>query len=121
MGSKNPWLPKYNGVNGVIDARYKANFLRLKRAVFLVGSFTDTEFDDGIEPWQSGNVGFYKTGTNTSFVGWKQEDVYINDRFGLKTMDQDGRLTIEAPPGVHHSAWNRDEDVVRKYVLPWLD
>jgi len=54
---KNTFLPYINGEKE--DAqRLKANFLKLQKAVFLVGSFNDTGYDGGIEPWQSGVWGY---------------------------------------------------------------
>jgi len=118
----NKFLPKYNGLTASADdlATYKANFMRLHTATFYTGTFNDTEYDGGIEPFQSGNFGYYKTNSNTTFLTMKDRDAYMNDRFGLKSLDDAGNLTVISVPNVPHNTWRSAEYTV-KYVVPILD
>lgn len=118
----NGFLPKYNGLTASADdlANYKANFMRLHTATFYTGTFTDTEYDGGIEPYQTGNWGFYLANSNTTFQTMKERDLYKNDTFGLKSLDEAGNLTVIAVANVTHNEW-RTAEYITKYVIPILD
>lgn len=115
--SHNVFLPKFNGYTA--DApRLKSNFLKLKKAVFMVGSFNNTEYDGGIEPWQSGAFG--KFDENGVYVPMERQPVFVSDTFGLRTLNESGRLFVGVVEGKHHSAWEHDEQTWEQYVLPHL-
>lgn len=122
--SGNRFLPFYNGLTDDSgNAKRKANFIRLQKAVFLTGipqPQPGSEYDGGIEPFQSGVFGFYKDGSQTEFVEMKEQQVYTEDTFGLKTLDVAGKLLTSAVPNVGHGDWVHDDEVVKKYVLPHL-
>ena len=94
----------------------KANFVRLAKAVFCVGS--GSPYDGGIEPYQSGVFGFVDAAG--AVVDMPQQGVYANDTFGLKTLDDSGRLNLTVVPGVRHGDWTGNDDVITRYVLPHL-
>ena len=48
-------------------------------------------------------------------------DYYVHDTFGLRTLDETGRLVIMTPGNVSHAAWIHDQATVETYVLPQLD
>ena len=114
----NDFLPMYNGLRTPAStlARYKHNFIRLKLAVFCVGS--GPEYDGGIEPWQSA-AWAYPNG-NGKFVPMEQQAEYAKDLFGLQTLDKSGRLNITVVPGATHSDWTSSTDLIKAYVLPHL-
>jgi len=118
----NKFLPKYNGLTASADqlATYKANFIRLYNATFFTGTFTNTEYDGGIEPFQSGDIGFFQTNSNTTFRTVYEGVLYNNDTFGLKTLDEAGNLTVIAVANVSHNTWRSAEDTL-KYIVPILD
>mmetsp|Transcript_4902 Transcript_4902/g.8072 ORF Transcript_4902/g.8072 Transcript_4902/m.8072 type:complete len:302 (+) Transcript_4902:80-985(+) len=118
----NTFLPMYNGLVG--DATtFKANFLRLERGVFLVGdqSALATGTDGGIEPWQSGAWGYLNSHDYEDVVEMESMDFYQKDTFGLRTLDESGRLVIMTPANVSHAAWIHDQATVEAYVIPQLD
>ena len=88
---------------------------RLEKAVFCVGS--GPSYDGGIEPWQTGAWGQWDAGQKT-MLNMTQQDFYINDTFGLKTLDESGRLITTIVPGASHSDWTGNEDLIKKWVLP---
>merc|ERR1712144_126410 len=65
---KNKFLAVYNGLTNRTDpnvtskenARRKSNFVRLRKACFLVGDFGANPYEGGIEPWPSAILGYYK-------------------------------------------------------------
>merc|ERR1719161_2646978 len=121
--SGNEFLPLYNGLiaDAVGNKRRKANFLRLAKAVFVMGDFgTSDPFDGNFGPWQSGVFGYHKEGSLTEFVSMEQTKEYQQDTFGLKTMNEAGRLIRNAPSRIDHAAWVNNYNVVRAYVLPHL-
>uniref|UniRef100_A0A8C4WV03 palmitoyl-CoA hydrolase n=1 Tax=Eptatretus burgeri TaxID=7764 RepID=A0A8C4WV03_EPTBU len=93
---------------------WKENFLRVQRLVLIGGP------DDGvITPWQSSHFGFYDS--NETVQDLKDQEVYKNDSFGLRTFQQNGRLFVYSISGVHHTNWHRNESVAYNYIIPWLD
>jgi len=117
---KNVFLPKLNGLVGNVT-RYKDNFIRLHKASFMVGTFSDTEYDGGVEPFQSGVFGYYTNNSNTTYETIKERNLYKKDLFGLKTLDEDGRLNLVSKDGVKHNDWIYSRHIVQNYVLTALD
>jgi len=119
---QNEFLPKYLCLTDdeKENARRKANFIRLRKAAFLVGDFGAKHFDGSIEPWQSAIWGYYKDGSRTEIISMKETKEYKDDLFGLKTLNEQGRLILQSPPNVAHSAWVLDYNTVAMYVLPQL-
>jgi len=75
--------------------------------------------DDGtVVPWESSVWGFWDKDEN--LVPMKNQDIYVKDLFGLKTVDQSGKLFLQPIPGIPHSQWLRDKENFIKNVLPHL-
>ena len=98
------------------SAAMKANFVRLRKAVFCVGS--GSAYDGGIEPFQSGAWGFVDAAG--AVVPMSAQPMYKEDTFGLRTLDESGRLNLTVVPGVRHGDWTGNRDVIRTWVLPHL-
>ncbi|KAL5470902.1 hypothetical protein EMCRGX_G028956 [Ephydatia muelleri] len=100
-----------NGSNQV----FKSNFLKLQRLVLVGGP------DDGvITPWQSSQFGFYNVNSE-NVSPMSSQDYYLQDSFGLRTLDTSGRITLYTVPGIQHLEWARNQDVFNNYIEPWLD
>lgn len=95
-------------------ARYKANLLRLKQAVFTAGTT-----DDMIMPYNSGVWEFYDA-TGKNIVPLKETALWTEDWLGLRELDESGRLNLSVAEGVCHTCWAHDKDVFRKYIAPQL-
>ncbi|KAJ8354529.1 hypothetical protein SKAU_G00220960 [Synaphobranchus kaupii] len=94
-------------------AFWKKNFLRIKKLVLIGGP------DDGvITPWQSSHFGFYDE--NEDVVEMKDQDVYVKDVFGLKTLDGRGDLVVCVFSGVKHTSWHANETVYHGCIDKWL-
>jgi hypothetical protein len=119
-GSK--FLAIFNGLTDDVqgNARRKQNFIRLQKACFFVGNYGPTPYEGGIEPWQSGVFGYYKPGSITEYNTMYNTTEYINDTFGLKTLEETGRLVLGTPDHVAHWQWVGDSNVARQWILPHL-
>lgn len=109
-------LPFYNNLISTSNSsRYKSNFLRVQRAVFA-GSPTDAL----VEPWNTEVFGFYKKGSASSFSPAQQQDFYVKDSFGLRTMAEQGRATFLTVNGIPHADWLFNKANFVQNILPWL-
>lgn len=118
FAARNTFLPRYLGVN--TTAQMRRNYLRLERAVYLVGSFANRTNDEGIDPWQSGVFGYYQTG-GKGMVDVYDSPLYALDVFGLQTLHRRKALVIQAHPNVRHDDWLFDAQVIRALVLPQVN
>lgn len=62
--------------------------------------------------------GYYNE--NEEVVDMMDQFIYKMDLFGLKTLNETGRLTVYSVKGVTHSNWHRNISVIDKYIIPWL-
>lgn len=143
----NTFLPALNNLNqcepsdeqGVQDQqRRKRNFLKLRAAHFF-----SSPGDDVVAPWQLSIFGQYSHVDSVAEIATKFEtlkvlnmretDEYINDTFGLKTLDERGGLFLHEVPDVPHCGWITDGPLIDdpsatcefravfdKFVLPSL-
>lgn len=92
----------------------KMNYLKLKNVVLVGGP------DDGvIEPWESSIYGYYNE--DYKMVNYTHQRVYLEDWFGLKSLDGKGRLKTFAIPGVKHVDWHANKTVFDRVMKDWLD
>lgn len=54
-------------------------------------------------------------------VEMKDQEVYVKDTFGLRSMDERGDLDRIAIPNIKHGAWLSDADNNIRYLFPHLD
>jgi len=102
--------------SGVEAARYKANLLRLRQAVFA-----GSPGDGTIIPWCSTVWQFYDEAVMEGpFPLLETTPLWRDDWVGLRTLHERGRLQIVTPPGVCHVCWAHDADVFSKHIAPWL-
>ncbi|CAJ1365085.1 unnamed protein product [Effrenium voratum] len=103
----NVFLPRANGeVESSDTERHRRNFIRLGRAVFLVGSF-ERSFDSklGLQPWQTGVFGFYREGSDSEILPMEKQKLFVEDTFGLRSLKEAGKLHLETVKGVVHEDW----------------
>uniref|UniRef100_A0A8C6SD82 palmitoyl-CoA hydrolase n=1 Tax=Neogobius melanostomus TaxID=47308 RepID=A0A8C6SD82_9GOBI len=92
---------------------WRENFLRIKKLVLIGGP------DDGvITPWQSSLFGFFSS--NETVVEMRNQQFYMNDAFGLKTLDLRGDVSVCKQPGVHHTNFSRSVSVFNNCIRDWL-
>ncbi|XP_055639690.1 lysosomal thioesterase PPT2 homolog isoform X1 [Toxorhynchites rutilus septentrionalis] len=93
---------------------FRESLLKLDELILIGGP------DDGvITPWESSHFGYYNR--TDDVIPCKQRKIYLEDRIGLKTLDESGRLKLVTMAGVRHTDWHMNVKVIRKVVLPYLD
>ncbi|XP_071386073.1 lysosomal thioesterase PPT2-like [Centroberyx affinis] len=92
---------------------WRENFLRIRKLVLIGGP------DDGvITPWQSSHFGFYDSDEHV--VQMRNQEYYIRDSFGLKTLDARGDLSVCVHSGVQHVFWHSNYTVFSSCIEEWL-
>ncbi|KAL2083864.1 hypothetical protein ACEWY4_019382 [Coilia grayii] len=92
---------------------WKNNFLRIKKLVLVGGR------DDGlISPWQSSFFSFYDEKGNVTDM--KDQDWYLKDVFGLKTLDMRKDLMQCEVDGIVHVRWPHSKKVYTRCIEEWL-
>ncbi|CAL5984861.1 Palmitoyl-protein_thioesterase [Hexamita inflata] len=69
---------------------YKQNFVSVDKMI-LFGS----EHDGVIQPWQSSWFGMWKEGGDSDVELMEERDVYKQDLFGLKTLNEQGKIVLK--------------------------
>lgn len=93
---------------------FKLNMLKLKRLVLIGGPD-----DQVITPWQSSQFGYYNL--NETIIEMRDQDIYLEDRIGLQTLDQEHKLHLVTVAGVNHFNWHMNVTIVDNYLLQYLD
>ncbi|XP_054284983.1 lysosomal thioesterase PPT2 homolog [Macrosteles quadrilineatus] len=109
----NNFLPLINNEADDYQDEFKRGIAKLRNLVLIGGP------DDGvISPWQSSQFGCYDE--NEDVIDMFDRDIYKQDLFGLKTLDEAGKLTRYMVAGVPHHKWHSNLSVIDHYILPWL-
>uniref|UniRef100_U5ES24 palmitoyl-CoA hydrolase n=1 Tax=Corethrella appendiculata TaxID=1370023 RepID=U5ES24_9DIPT len=96
------------------STQFRDSLLKLKKMILIGGP------NDGvITPWESSHFGYFNE--NDEIVPYKKREIYTEDRIGLKTLDEKGKLKIITVPNVPHYQWHLNIDVINKVILPYLD
>ena len=75
--------------------------------------------DGVISPWQSAWFGTW--GANDSYVvSMEEREEYQKDLFGLKTMNEEGRV-IRIESGMKHREYRTNETFFVQNVIPYLN
>ncbi|XP_060754142.1 lysosomal thioesterase PPT2-A-like isoform X2 [Neoarius graeffei] len=92
---------------------WREHFLGVKKIVMIGGPH-----DGVIAPWQSSLFGFYNS--NETVVEMKQQEWYLSDAFGLKTLDSRGALVQCVFSHVEHIFWHSNFTVYKNCIEEWL-
>ncbi|CAH0384253.1 unnamed protein product [Bemisia tabaci] len=111
----NVFLPYINNeIRTAKSDSYKRGFSRCKNIITIGGPH-----DGVISPWQSSHFGFVDAYGNV--IELKDTEAYKNDTYGLKTMDEEGRLINHVRSGINHTSWVNDDGVIYDFILPYLN
>eukprot|EP01133_Synstelium_polycarpum_P004253 gene4253-4963_t len=113
---KSTFLADINNERPVKNPTYAANMRSLNACV--LGYSTE---DKTIVPPESGWFGYYADNTQSTVVPLQQQDFYINDYIGLRTLDESGRLHFfktDCKHADHPTAACRP--FFTNFTLPWL-
>ncbi|KAE8746799.1 hypothetical protein FOCC_FOCC006547 [Frankliniella occidentalis] len=93
---------------------YKSGFTKLKKLILVGGP------DDGvITPWQSSQFGYYDE--KEEVYDMRQNPLYKNDSFGLRTLDEAGKVTLLSFSGMDHFDWHINISFIDQHIVPLLD
>jgi len=113
--TKCSFLPYLNNeVDHEMAATFKENICSL-HAMVLVKSINDTI----IEPVESCHFGFYQEGCTNHIVPLEESQLYKEDRLGLKTLAESGRLFLKTATCTHTNFQEDEENFVQN-TLPFL-
>ncbi|CAL6005780.1 Palmitoyl-protein_thioesterase [Hexamita inflata] len=96
-----------------INSDFKQNFLEPDLYV-LFGS----KSDNIIVPWQSAWFGFFVDDDKT-VQKMEEREVYILDAFGLKTVNEEGRV-VRIDSGLGHFKYVHNEEFIKEELAPWV-
>ena len=102
-----------NEIHTYSSQRYKQNFESLKRLVLIGGPD-----DEVIIPWQSAHYGYYDS--NLNIVLMKNQSLYKDNTFGLRTLDEAGRISMCTYSDVYHTHWIRNYTVYENCIKPYI-
>lgn len=115
------FVPVLNNIKGaahtekspIAPSQFKANFLRVGKAVFFAGTADET-----IVPYHSSQFGFYDE--NLQIQDHTQREEYISDTFGLRSLDERGGLLFETGEGLTHMDWTHNRAVYDQFLEKYL-
>ncbi|KAH0577410.1 Palmitoyl-protein thioesterase [Spironucleus salmonicida] len=108
------FMPDINQQRAAKNPLVKAAFESLDLVV-LFGSF----LDGAVKPFQSLFFGFYADGSTTDIVDMTEQDYYKQDWFGLKTMNEAGKV-LRLESGLPHVGYLSSEGWVKNQLVPML-
>eukprot|EP00742_Colponemidia_sp_Colp-10_P003635 GILJ01003869.1.p1 GENE.GILJ01003869.1~~GILJ01003869.1.p1 ORF type:complete len:302 (+),score=41.84 GILJ01003869.1:112-1017(+) len=109
---RNSFLPVLNNeVQHAQSEQFKNNFLRLSKFVVLGG-----EDDDYISPVASIFFGFTSENGADEIIDMASQEFFKTDSFGLKTLNDTGRLTVTKAVHASHESWVKDIDLFNQHI-----
>ena len=96
------------------SAVYKKNFQSVDKFI-LFGS----DKDGAITPWQSAWFGVWKEGTDSDVVLMEDRPEYVQDLFGLRSMNEAGRIQL-INSNIDHFQYYSNDSFIRS-LAPYID
>jgi palmitoyl-protein thioesterase len=116
--AKSVFLADINNERDVKNSTYKERITSLNTMVLLYSTIDTT-----IIPKESGWFSFYADNTNheKDVIPLQQSQWYIEDWIGLRTLDENGRLVLDAVQCKHSQyPTNTCKAIFEEYTLPYL-
>lgn len=102
-----------NETNNPLADEWKHNFLQIQKLILIGGPD-----DEVISPWQSSFFSFYDT--RGRVVDITQQEVYVQDSFGLQSLDRRNGLVVCTVPGVKHREWVHSKRAFDECIAKFL-
>lgn len=96
-------LARWNNEGNTPNATYKANFVKVERFILV-----KAEKDTMVYPNEGEHWGHFADGSLTKVLPMRQTLWYTSDLFGLKTVDEAGKIFFNSTAG-DHLDFSRDE------------
>jgi len=93
---KSRFIAEINNEKAEKNASYAENLARLENFVMILH-----ESDTMVEPRESEHFEFYLPGQADVIVPLRESPIYVEDRIGLRALDESGRLHFLSVPGDH--------------------
>lgn len=103
-----------NEIEHADTALFKQNICALHHMVLVM-----TTYEDTVEPSISCHFGFYQKGSKTIIEELFDTELYKEDKLGLKTLHESGRLHLKIAH-CKHARFPKDEDNFVVNTLPYL-
>jgi len=105
-------IAEWNGEGVAVNATYKKNFIKVKKFIMI-----KAEKDTMVYPNEGEWWGHFADGDLSTVLPMKQTKWYKDDMFGLKTVDEAGKLFFNSTAG-NHLQFSREELVgwVKQFV-----
>jgi len=111
---RNVFLPMINQeIENNTIPYYKSNFINSISG--SLHAFASPQ-DGIVTPWISELFGFFDEQLN--FKTMNQTYSYQNDSYGLKTLNEQGKLHLYQIDNIKHAQWLSDQAVFEQYILP---
>eukprot|EP00325_Prymnesiales_sp_UTEX-LB-985_P006524 CAMPEP_0174696940 /NCGR_PEP_ID=MMETSP1094-20130205/2938_1 /TAXON_ID=156173 /ORGANISM="Chrysochromulina brevifilum, Strain UTEX LB 985" /LENGTH=295 /DNA_ID=CAMNT_0015893815 /DNA_START=29 /DNA_END=916 /DNA_ORIENTATION=- len=101
-------IAEWNGEGSTVNATYKENFVKVKRFIMI-----KAEKDSMVYPNEGEHWGHFADGSLTKVLTMKETKWYQEDMFGLKTVDEAGKIFFNSTAG-NHLQFSREE------LVGWL-
>ena len=89
-------LAQWNNEGNTVNATYKANFVAVKQYIMIKAKKDTMVFPNEGEHW-----GHFKDGSLKEVLPMKETKWYTDDLFGLKTVDEAGKIQFDTTEGDH--------------------
>jgi len=110
---KNSQIAEWNGEGEAVNTTYKENFVKVKRFIMI-----KAEKDSMVYPNEGEHWGHFADGSLTKVLTMRETQWYQQDLFGLKTVDEAGKIFFNSTTG-NHLQFSREELVgwVQQYFI----
>lgn len=99
---------------GQFNQQYKDNYMSVDKHV-MFGSIND----EVISPYYSAWFDYWKEGDDSEKLPMEERQEYIDDTFGLQSMDKAGKL-VKVESGLDHVGYLRDITFITETLPPYL-
>jgi palmitoyl-protein thioesterase len=106
-------IGEWNGEGLAVNATYKENFIKVKRFIMIKAKKDTMVYPNEGEWW-----GHFADGSFSQVVPMKETSWYKTDAFGLKTVDEAGKIFFDTTEG-EHLEFTREQLVgwIKKYFV----
>ena len=114
---KSKFIAEINNEKAVKNESYAVNLNKLKNFIVIKHN-QDTK----VEPKESEHFEYYAPGQAKEILPLRESPIYTEDRIGLKTMDEAGKLHFFSVEG-NHLHFTREwftENIINPFLRNWL-
>ena len=99
---------------GEFNQQYKDNYMSVDKHI-MFGSVND----EVISPWDSAWFNYWEEGDDSVTIPMEKRQEYIDDTFGLQSMDKAGKL-VKIESGLNHVGYLQNITFITEELAPYL-